>query len=446
MINLPHYQTIEAVHESDNSLVYRAQCVSNNQPVILKILKQAYPPPQRIAQFQREYELTNSLDIPSAVSAYRIIETNDHRWVMVVEDFGGQSLKKIAQTQKLTLDEFLSLAIKVSQILGEIHQQKVIHKDINPSNIVWNRQTDEIKIIDFGISTCLSQENQIVCNLDQLEGTLAYIAPEQTGRMNRGIDFRSDFYSLGATFYELLTNKLPFATTDSIELVHCHIAQQPVPPYELVETLNFTSLPIPKAVSDIVMKLLAKAPEERYQSAWGIKADLEICLEQLQTLGKIDQFSLASQDICDRFHIPAKLYGREKEVRQLLTSFERVSQGVTEIMLVSGYSGIGKSTLVNEVRKPILHQGVYFISGKFDQLQRDIPYAAITLAFQHLVRQLLTESEAGLRTWKQRLLEALEPNAQVIIDVIPELEQIVGKQQPVEQLGATEAQNRFNLF
>ncbi|WP_318670628.1 AAA family ATPase [Nostoc flagelliforme] len=317
---------------------------------------------------------------------------------------------------------------------------------MNPSNIVYNPETEQLKVIDFGISTCLSRENQTVGNIERLEGTLAYISPEQTGRMNRGIDYRSDFYSLGATFYELLTNQLPFITTDSIELVHCHIAQQPVPPHELVETLNLTSQPIPKAVSDIVMKLLAKTPEERYQSAWGIKADLETCRDRLESLGQIDEFCLATQDVCDRFVIPEKLYGREKEVTQLLTTFERVSQGSSEIMLVSGYSGIGKSALVNEIHKPILRQRGYFISGKFDQLQRDIPYAAIALAFQNLIRQLLTESEAALQIWKLELLAALNPNAQVIIDVIPEVEQIIGKQLPVEQLGATETQNRFNLF
>ncbi len=206
--------------------------------------------------------------------------------------------------RQFTLQEFLSIAIKTTESLAAIHTANIIHKDINPSNIVYNPETKQLKIIDFGISTRLSRENQTVGNLDRLEGTLAYIAPEQTGRMNRGIDYRSDFYSLGATFYELLTSKLPFATTDSIELVHCHLAQQPVPPDELVETLNLTSLPIPKVVSDIVMKLLAKTPEERYQSAWGIKADLETCLDRLQSLGQIEQFSLASQDICDRFHLP----------------------------------------------------------------------------------------------------------------------------------------------
>ncbi|MGF2039712.1 MAG: AAA family ATPase [Nostoc sp. CmiVER01] len=439
------YQITRKIYESANSLVYRAILKPDNQLVILKILKENYPTPSELTRYKQEYEVTRSLNTDGVIKAYNL-QRYENSLVMFLEDFGGESLKLLMCDRQFTLKEFLSIAIKTTKSLGAIHAANIIHKDINPSNIVYNPETEQLKVIDFGISTCLSRENQTVANIERLEGTLAYIAPEQTGRMNRGIDYRSDFYSLGATLYELLTNKLPFATTDPIELVHCHIAQQPVPPYELVKTLNSTSQSIPKAISDIVMKLLAKTPEERYQSAWGIKADLEICCARLESLGQIDEFCLATQDICDHFVIPEKLYGREKEVTQLLTTFERVSQGNTEIMLVSGYSGIGKSALVNEVHKPILRQRGYFISGKFDQLQRDIPYAAIALAFQNLIRQLLTESEAALQTWKLELLAALNPNAQVIIDVIPQVEQIIGKQLPVEQLGATETQNRFNLF
>ncbi|MDZ8188808.1 MAG: AAA family ATPase [Nostoc sp. ChiSLP02] len=447
------YRITQKIYESANSLVYRAILKSDNQPIILKILKDNYPTPSELTRYKQEYEVTRSLNTDGVIKAYNL-QRYENSLVMFLEDFGGESLKLLmcdlaspAQSNRqFFLKEFFSIAIKITESLVAIHAANIIHKDINPSNIVYNPETGQLKIIDFGISTYLPRENQTVGNIEQLEGTLAYIAPEQTGRMNRGIDYRSDFYSLGATFYELLTNQLPFTTTtDSIELVHCHIAQQPVPPHELIETLNSTSQPIPKAVSDIVMKLLAKTPEERYQSAWGIKADLETCLAQLQSLGQIDEFCLATQDICDRFVIPEKLYGREKEVTQLLTTFERVSQGSSEIMLVSGYSGIGKTALVNEIHKPILRQRGYFIRGKFDQLQRDIPYGAIALAFQDLIRQLLTESEAALQTWKQELLAALNPNAQVIVDIIPELEQIIGRQQQVEQLGATEAQNRFNL-
>ncbi|NES20699.1 MAG: AAA family ATPase [Symploca sp. SIO3E6] len=439
------YQITQKIYESANSLVYRGILKSDNQPVILKILKENYPTPSELTRYKQEYEITRSLNNDQVIKAYDL-QRYENSLVMFLEDLGGKSLKLLMSERQFTLAEFLSIAIKTTQSLATIHAANIIHKDINPSNIVYNPATEQLKIIDFGLSTHLSREIQTVGNIEGLEGTLAYIAPEQTGRMNRGIDYRSDFYSLGATFYELLTNKLPFATTDSLELVHCHIAQQPIPPHKLVTTLSSTPQAIPKAVSDIVMKLLAKTPEERYQSAWGIKADLETCLAQLQNLGQINQFSLATQDICDRFVIPEKLYGREAEITQLLTTFEGVSQGGREMMLVAGYSGIGKSALVNEVHKPILRQRGYFIKGKFDQLQRDIPYAAIILAFQDLIRQLLTESEAALQTWQQELLTALKPNAQVIIDVIPELEQIIGKQPTVEELGATEAQNRFNLF
>ena len=438
------YKVVQKIHESTNTLVYRGNIKQNCQPVILKILKENYPTPSELNRYKQEYEITRSLDAEGIIKAYDL-QRYENSLVMLLEDFGGESLKLLRQDRTFSLPEFLFVAIKTTESLAAVHAANIIHKDINPSNIVYNPETQQLKIIDFGISTSLARENQRIDNLDRLEGTLAYIAPEQTGRMNRGIDYRSDFYSLGVTFYELLTNQLPFAINDSVELVHCHLAQKPLSPKEL-------SPAIPQTVADIVMKLMAKTPEERYKSAVGIKADLETCLAQLETSGQIEKFPLATHDICDRFVIPEKLYGRDKEIATLLTAFNRVAEGESEektkseLLLVSGYSGIGKSALVNEIHKPILLQRGYFISGKFDQLKRDIPYAAIALAFQDLIGQLLTESDTALQAWKQKLLAALNPNAQVIIDVVPQLEQITGKQQPVEQLGATEAQNRFNLF
>ena len=432
------YQTITKIYESANSLVYKGILKENNQPIILKILKENYPTPSELTRYQQEYEITRSLNVDSIVKAYDL-QRHKNSLVMLIEDFGGQSLKSLLSENQFSLEDFLRIAIKITEGLTAIHQANIIHKDINPSNIVYNPQTGDLKIIDFGIATRLSQEFTTVLTPNQLEGTLAYIAPEQTGRMNRGVDYRSDFYALGVTFYELLTNRLPFETNDPMELVHCHIAQQPLSINELIPD-------IPLTVSNIINKLLAKTPEERYQSARGIKADLETCLHQLNTLGKISQFSLATQDIAEKFHIPQKLYGRESEVNQLLTAFEQVSQGTTGMILVSGYSGIGKSALVNEIHKPITGQRGQFIKGKFDQLQRDIPYSAISQAFQDLIRQLLSEPEIILQTWKKKILEALGNSGQIIIDVIPELEKIIGKQPPVEELGGIESQNRFNLF
>ncbi|MBD2516064.1 AAA family ATPase [Nostoc sp. FACHB-973] len=438
MNTIKNYQIIQQIYESDNSLVYRAILKPDNQPIILKILKENYPNPSELNRYKQEYEITCSMNADGIIKAYSL-ERYQNSLVMFLEDFGGSSLKILISERQFVLEEFLTIALKITESLATIHNANIIHKDINPSNIVYNPETGQVKIIDFGISTRLPQENQTIRNPNQLEGTLAYIAPEQTGRMNRGIDYRSDFYSLGVTFYQLLTNQLPFETTEPMELVHCHIAQQPDAPHQRI-------LSIPLMVSNIVMKLLAKIQEERYQSARGLKADLENCLYQLQTLGKIKHFSLGRQDISEKFQISQKLYGREQEISQLLTTFERVSQGSTEIVLVSGYSGIGKSALVNEIHKPITHRRGYFIHGKFDQLQRDIPYAAITQAFSDLIRQLLSESEITLQTWKDKILEALGNNGQIIIDVIHDLEKIIGKQPSIEQLGASEAQNRFNFF
>ncbi|MEA5536950.1 AAA family ATPase [Crocosphaera sp. XPORK-15E] len=433
-----NYQIIGKLYESANSLVYRGFLQENQQPIILKILKENYPTPSELTRYQQEYQNTCSFSSDNIIKAYEL-QRYENSLVMFLEDFGGQSLKLLLDQNCFKLEEFLKIAIKIADALAVIHKANIIHKDINPSNIIYNPKTEQLKVIDFGISSQLAQEFISVISPYQLEGTLAYIAPEQTGRMNRGLDYRSDFYALGVTFYELLTQKLPFETTDPMELVHCHIAQHPLPVHELIPDF-------PLAVSNIIKKLLAKTPEERYQSAWGIKTDLEICLNQLKRREQIELFPLGSLDIPEKIQIPQKLYGRELEVQKLLNLFEKVSQGSSELILISGYSGIGKTALVNEVYKQVTRQRGRIIKGKFDQLQRDIPYSAITQAFQDLVKQLLSEPEIQLKTYKDKILETLGNNGQIIIEVIPELEKIIGKQPPVEQLGKTESQNRFNLF
>ena len=441
MSTISGYQILEQIYESERSLVYRGLRNQDAHPIILKLLKKEYPTPEEIARFKLEYEIIRNLNLDGVVRPYGL-ERYKNSLILLLEDFGGKSLKFLMRDRTFSLGEFLTIAIQLADILAAIHQQNIMHKDINPSNIVFNSATGQLKIIDFGISTVLSRENQVLQNPHVIEGTLAYMSPEQTGRMNRAIDYRTDFYSLGATFYELLTHQLLFATTDAMELVHCHIAKQPIPPHLLSGEVE----EVPKAVSNIVMKLLAKTAEERYQSAWGIKADLEECLTQLKTKGTISDFPLGRYDISNKFQIPEKLYGRESEVEALMAAFERVSQGTTEMMLVAGFSGIGKSVLVQEIHKPIVRQRGYFIWGKFDQFKRNIPFASLVQAFQDLIRQLLTESHAQIATWKTKLLEALGLDGQVLIDVIPEIELIIGKQLPVAELSPTASQNRFNLL
>ncbi|MFB2894787.1 AAA family ATPase [Aerosakkonemataceae cyanobacterium BLCC-F50] len=452
MISLADISVKEKIYESSNSLIYRGIKNQNNLPVILKVLKQDYPTAIELTRYKQEYEITRSLNITGVIQAYSLLN-HQRTLAIILEDFGGESLehwiKELPEKYSpMTLREFLHLAIQITEIIGKIHAANVVHKDINPSNIVMNIETGVIKIIDFGISTRFSYTSPAFQNPNILEGTLAYLSPEQTGRMNRFLDYRTDFYSLGVTFYTLLTGKLPFTTKDVLELVHCHIAKQPVSPH-LINSR------IPPVVANIVMKLIAKSAEDRYQSAWGIKADLETCFYELEKLGEIPEFQLGTHDISDKFQIPQKLYGRETEVVALIAAFEEINDRLeinrrdnrnqSKLMLIRGYSGIGKSALAQEIYKPITQKKGYYISGKFEQFQRNIPYSALVHAFQSFVRQLLTETEEQLQQWKDNLLTTLGVNGQLVIDVIPEIELIIGKQLPVVEVGLTESQNRFNL-
>ncbi|MGL4503278.1 MAG: serine/threonine protein kinase, partial [Planktothrix sp.] len=321
---ISNYQIIEQIYQSANSVVYRGIRQEDHQPIILKVLQEDYPSSSELTRYKQEYQITQNLNIDGVIKAYSL-ETYQRRFMIILEDFGASSLTQFIQNNStpekryiFSIDQFLKIAIKITKILGEIHASGVIHKDINPANIVFNPQGEELKIIDFGISTTFTRENPILKNPNLLEGTLAYISPEQTGRMNCSLDYRTDFYSLGITFYELLTGQLPFETQDSLELVHCHIAKQPIPPHEIQPT-------IPIVLSKIVMKLMEKIAGNRYQSTLGIKADLEYCLNQLQSNKIIQNFPLATQDITDKFQISQRLYGRETEVHQLLTAFARVT-------------------------------------------------------------------------------------------------------------------------
>jgi len=467
MLTLPNYQIGTQIYESANSLVYRGVRDEDNQPVILKMLKEDYPTPAELTRYRQEYEITHDLDSTGIIKVYDI-EKYQNTLVIILEDFGGESLKtalspfrqaqrptsevELVETEEqegILFSDFLSLAIQIAEALGQIHTANIIHKDINPANLVWNKITNQLKIIDFGIASRLPRENPTLKNPEQLEGTLAYISPEQTGRMNRALDYRTDLYSLGVTLYELLTGKVPFESDSAMELVHCHIAKMPVPVVEI-------NPDIPPIISDIVMKLMAKNVEDRYQSAFGVKADLAKCLENLPGFKNLAglQFELAQNDFSGKLQIPQKLYGREKEVETLLQAFERVTQeqgerqkekGKGELMLVAGYSGVGKTALVHEVHKPMTEKHGYFASGKFDQFQRNIPYFAISQAFNEFCSYLLTESTEQLNQWRENILKAVGKNGQVLIDIIPQLELVIGPQTAVPQIGPTEAQNRFNL-
>ena len=441
---IPGYKISSQLYVGSRTRVYRAIREQESLAVVMKMLASEYPSFNELLQFRNQYNISKNLNIPGIIRPLSL-ESYGNGYILVMEDKGEISLQEYIKTTILSIKEFLEIAIQLTKILHDLHQSRVIHKDIKPANILIHPETKQVKLIDFSIASLLPKETQEIKSPNILEGTLAYISPEQTGRMNRGIDYRSDFYSLGVTFYELLTGELPFITDDPMELVHCHIAKMPT---ALGKKLGRKEnrQEIPKVLSDIVMKLMAKNSEDRYQSALGLKYDLENCLDRLKETGKIIDFEIAQKDVCDRFFIPEKLYGRETEVATLLEAFERIANGKSEMMLVAGFSGIGKTAIVNEVHKPITRQQGYFIKGKFDQFNRNIPLSAFVQAFGDLMEQLLSESDVQLAKWRTKILAAVGENGQVIVEVIPELEQIIGQQPPVPELSGTAAQNRFNLL
>lgn len=432
------YTIVEQLYLGSRTAVYRAVHNVQQRPVVIKVLRREYPSFAELVQFRNQYTIAKNLPIAGIVQPLSL-EPLGSGYALVMEDFGGMALGKYAQQQSLDLADVLAIALQLADILHALGQHWVVHKDIKPANILIHPESKQVKLIDFSIASLLPKETQEIQSPNVLEGTLAYIAPEQTGRMNRGIDYRADFYSLGVTLYQLLTGILPFASDDPLELMHSHIAKVPAPVHQVKPE-------IPAMVGAIVAKLMAKNAEDRYQSALGLKHDLEQCLTQWKATGEIRPFDLGQRDLSDRFLIPEKLYGREVEVQTLLNAFDRVANGTSELMLVAGFSGIGKTAVVNEVHKPIVRQRGYFIKGKFDQVNRNIPLSAFVQALRDLMGQVLSESDAQLAQWQAKILAAVGENGQVLIEVIPELEQIIGKQPIAPELSGSAAQNRFNLL
>src|SRR3954467_15651784 len=422
------------LRESVDFTLYRGRKHDDHSPVLAIALFEQ-PSPQSIRRLMRESSFAAELD-PAWAAKPLAITRHEGRAILLLEDPGGQPLDLILerdQGQPLDLTRFLSTAIGLARTLGEVHQKSLIHKDIKPANVLVD-DNGNAWLTGFGVASQLPRERQSPEPPEFITGTLAYMAPEQTGRMNRSIDSRSDLYSLGVTFYEMLTGFLPFAASDPMEWVHCHIARQPAAPSERLKS-------VPAAVSAITMKLLSKTAEERYQTAAGVERDLRRCLSQWESQGAIEVFAAGADDTPDRLVIPEKLYGRDHELATLLTAFDRVvAGGRAELVLVSGYSGVGKSGVVNEPHKPLVPPRGLFASGKFDQYKRDIPYATLAQAFQSLVRPLLSKSDQELSKWRDALHEALDPNGLLIVDLVPELKLIIGEQPPLPELPPQAAQ------
>src|SRR5262244_3839377 len=396
-----------------------------------------HPAPASLQRLEHEYALRAELDPAWAVRPLALTQ-HQGRPVLVLEDPGGEPLTRLLG-RPLALPQGLRVAIGLAVALGHLHGRGLIHKDLKPAHVFVNGATGQVWLTGFGSVSRLPRERQAPEPPEVIAGTLAYMAPEQTGRMNRSIDARSDLYALGVTLYELLTGTLPFTAAEPLEWVHCHIARQPVPPAERCPE-------VPGVVSALIMKLLAKTAEERYQTAAGVEHDLRRCLAQWEAEGRIGDFPLGAHDTPDRLLIPEKLYGRARAIASLLAAFERVvTGGAPELVLVSGSAGIGKSSVVNELHKVLVPPRGLFASGKFDQYKRDIPYATLAHAFQNLVRPLLGTSEAELGRWREALREALGPNGQLMVELVPILTRILGEQPPVPALPPQDAQRRFHL-
>ena len=436
----PSGYVMEPLRGGADFTLHRGRQPGNPSPVLEIALSAEQPSLQSIRRLEHEYSLAAELDPAWAVKPLALTR-REGQTILVLADPGGEPLDGVLERDKgkpLDLTRFLRFAVGLAAALGQVHRRGLIHKDIKPANVLVD-DAGRVWLTGFGIAAKLPRERQSAEPPEFIAGTLAYMAPEQTGRMNRSIDSRSDLYALGVTLYEMVTGTLPFTASDPMEWVHCHIAKQPPAPADRRKD-------VPSSVSGIITKLLAKTAEERYQTAAGLESDLRRCLDDWECDHRIDEFLLGERDTPDRLRIPEKLYGRQREVDTMLASFDRVlKSGTPELVLVSGYSGIGKSSVVHELYKALVPPRGLFASGKFDQYKRDIPYSTLAQAFQSLIRTLLTKSEAELNTWREALREALTPNASLIVDLVPELKLIIGEQPPVPDLEPQDAQRRFQL-
>ncbi len=444
MIRLPGYRAEQPLHADARTRLWRGRAPDGRR-VLLRELRGEYPTAAELAAFRREHKILARLGELGATGVPRCLRLEPHgnSLVLVLEDRGGGLLAELLAPDEpfpvAAAPETVARAgLAVAEALGGLHSASVICKNITPRTVLYDRQARRAWLADMSCATVFQRERAALSSPESLEGSLAYVSPEQTGRMNRTLDYRSDFYSLGVLLYELATGRPPFEGDDPLELVHAHIAREPAAPHLLVPEL-------PRCLSAVILRLLRKTAEERYQSVRGIAADLERCLELMARGRGGEDMETCTGDVSGLFLVPQTILGREAELEMLLSAFDRAARGPGEFVLVAGWSGVGKTCLIQELYKPITRKHGYFTSGKFDQLRRNIPYSAILDALRALVRQLLTESEGALSRWRAEFLAALGDNARVMTEVLPELEHIIGRQSAVEQLQPLEAQNRFHL-
>jgi predicted ATPase/serine phosphatase RsbU (regulator of sigma subunit) len=422
--SIQRFKISDIIYDSERTLVYHAFDTEKELPVILKLFRIGVHSLQEIKRFEHEFEISSRLQIESVVQPYEIVETNS-QLAIVYEDYGGISIREYIAGSAVTTEDFLELSQKIVKALADIHRFKIIHRDINPSNVLINRETRVVKITDFGIALPFQARHYNTTMKNTGMGTLAYMAPEQAGRMNRPVDYRSDYYSMGIMLYEMLTGRLPFITDEPSELLYCHIAKEPQDPGEI-------NPEIPSPLSSIVLKLIEKMPEERYQSSEGLLLDLRECEKMFNETGYITDFPVATHDFSHTFSVSHSIIGRERELDTLKNSFDWVRNNHTEMVLVTGSSGVGKSTLIKELDRYTARFTSYFISGNADRFHKNTPYYCIRTVLTDLVSQILTESSSQIEKWKKSLLSELDDNAPLLAEFAPEFVQIIGQQKRVE--------------
>lgn len=433
MITLPGYALETLLYEGRRSRIYRGFRDEDGQPVVVKLPRETAEVASR--SLLHELTLGQSIDHHHVVRYFEIL-AHDEQWALVAEDFGALGLDQLLPAAGLPLDVFLDLAVQVSSGLAAIHAEGVVHKDIKPSNLAWNREQALVKIIDFGIASRLREERHKALGPSQIQGSLPYVSPEQTGRVERILDSRSDLYSLGITFYEMLTGQRPFTMSDPLELIHAHLARSPKPPRELRPE-------IPEVLSEIILLLLKKDAGDRYQTAWGLLSDLETCRDQWLERGGIAPFELVREDISEAFKLPQKLYGRDEEIRKVHNVFE---SGAHPLLLITGYSGTGKTSLVHELHRPVTARQGHFVTGKHEQYQANTPYLGLGRALDELVGLLLATDPETSAFWRQRIGDALGQSGQVLVEIAPSLGRLLGEQPALPDTGLREKKNRFNFL
>jgi len=437
MKKLLDYELLEPLSSGKLTSVHRARRTHDGLSVVIKGPASSASTREAVAVLRNENSILMRLKSPRIVGRHDFVTTGKES-VLVLEDCGTSSLAQLMESRRIELAEGIQIAIALTLAVGDVHANHVIHKDINPYNFVFDARSQRWKVIDFGISTSVKSEVQRQSTPGELEGTLFYVSPEQTGRMNRRLDYRTDLYSLGVTLYQLFTGRVPHPSSDPMTLVHAHLAIEPPEPCNVDST-------VPPVLSTMIMKLLKKAAEDRYQSASGLLADLETCAQQLADTGRIEPFPLFRNDIWRQLEPPQRLHGRDGERQRLIDAFDRAAEGHVVSVLVSGPSGIGKTALVQELNEPVTQRRGYVATGKFDALQYDVPYSAWVQALHELIGQLLTEDDRALERWRERILSAVGRNGGIMVDLVPALELVIGPQAPVSELFGVEAQHRFQL-